>query len=124
MYLSAGLFCCGPASVAAILNGETDLKYDVPFVFAEVNADAVYWLVSEHSINFFLTMSCDVFNQRKIQHPRLNQGFCFAFQVRKNGSKLKIFSDTDTVGQYISTKSVGSNKRMDITNTYKHREGV
>ncbi|XP_038156689.1 protein-glutamine gamma-glutamyltransferase E-like [Cyprinodon tularosa] len=85
---SDGLFCCGPASVAAILNGETDLKYDVPFVFSEVNADAVYWL------------------------------------VRKNGSKLKIFSDTDTVGQYISTKSVGSNKRMDITNTYKHREGT
>lgn len=85
---SNGLFRCGPASLAAILNGETDLKYDVPFVFAEVNADSVYWL------------------------------------VRSDGSKMKIFSDTKTVGQYISTKAVGSYKRMDITHTYKHAEGT
>ncbi|KAM4741222.1 LOW QUALITY PROTEIN: protein-glutamine gamma-glutamyltransferase E-like [Anableps anableps] len=84
---SEGLFCCGPASVAAILNGEIDLKYDVPFVFAEVNADAVYWL------------------------------------VRSDGSKTKIFSDTKSVGQNISTKAVGSNKRLDITDTYKYTEG-
>uniref|UniRef100_A0A3Q2T560 Protein-glutamine gamma-glutamyltransferase E-like n=1 Tax=Fundulus heteroclitus TaxID=8078 RepID=A0A3Q2T560_FUNHE len=85
---SDGLFCCGPASLMAILNGDTDLKYDVPFVFAEVNADSVYWL------------------------------------VRPDGTKLKIFSDTDTVGQYISTKSVGSYKRMDLTDAYKHKEGT
>uniref|UniRef100_A0A3P9QFK6 Protein-glutamine gamma-glutamyltransferase 2 n=1 Tax=Poecilia reticulata TaxID=8081 RepID=A0A3P9QFK6_POERE len=81
---SEGLFCCGPASVTAIRNGEVDLKYDVPFVFAEVNADSVYWLVS---------------------------------------IETKIFSDTETVGQNISTKAVGSYKRVDLTNTYKHREG-
>ncbi|XP_036007580.1 protein-glutamine gamma-glutamyltransferase E [Fundulus heteroclitus] len=85
---SDGLFCCGPASLTAILNGDTDLKYDVPFVFAEVNADSVYWL------------------------------------VKPDGTKLKIFSDTDTVGQYISTKSVGSYKRMDLTDAYKHKEGT
>uniref|UniRef100_A0A3B3TLJ0 Protein-glutamine gamma-glutamyltransferase 2 n=1 Tax=Poecilia latipinna TaxID=48699 RepID=A0A3B3TLJ0_9TELE len=81
---SEGLFCCGPASVTAIRNGEVDLKYDVPFVFAEVNADSVYWLVS---------------------------------------IEMKIFSDTVTVGQNISTKAVGSYQRTDLTNTYKHREG-
>uniref|UniRef100_A0A3P9QF09 Protein-glutamine gamma-glutamyltransferase 2 n=1 Tax=Poecilia reticulata TaxID=8081 RepID=A0A3P9QF09_POERE len=85
---SEGLFCCGPASVTAIRNGEVDLKYDVPFVFAEVNADSVYWLVSID-----------------------------------DGSRTKIFSDTETVGQNISTKAVGSYKRVDLTNTYKHREG-
>ncbi|XP_014887731.1 protein-glutamine gamma-glutamyltransferase E-like [Poecilia latipinna] len=84
---SEGLFCCGPASVTAIRNGEVDLKYDVPFVFAEVNADSVYWL------------------------------------VRSDGSRMKIFSDTVTVGQNISTKAVGSYQRTDLTNTYKHREG-
>ncbi|KAK2861621.1 hypothetical protein Q5P01_001154 [Channa striata] len=42
---SEGVYCCGPASVKAILNGETSLKYDVPFVYAEVNADCVDWLV-------------------------------------------------------------------------------
>ncbi|MEQ2246278.1 hypothetical protein ILYODFUR_036800 [Ilyodon furcidens] len=44
---SEGMFCCGPAPVKAILNGDTDLKYDVPFVFAEVNADRDTWLISE-----------------------------------------------------------------------------
>ncbi|XP_017695434.1 PREDICTED: protein-glutamine gamma-glutamyltransferase K-like [Lepidothrix coronata] len=37
------LFCCGPCSVTAVKNGEVFLKYDTPFVFAEVNSDKVYW---------------------------------------------------------------------------------
>ncbi|XP_061592517.1 protein-glutamine gamma-glutamyltransferase 2-like [Cololabis saira] len=36
---SDGVFCCGPASVKAIREGELTLKYDAPFIFAEVNAD-------------------------------------------------------------------------------------
>uniref|UniRef100_A0A3B3TZZ1 Protein-glutamine gamma-glutamyltransferase 2 n=1 Tax=Poecilia latipinna TaxID=48699 RepID=A0A3B3TZZ1_9TELE len=40
-----------------------------------------------------------------------------------NGSKVEMFSDTKSVGQHISTKAVGSNERVDITNTYKHTEG-
>ncbi|KAM3622381.1 uncharacterized protein V6R79_024014 [Siganus canaliculatus] len=71
----------------AVLDGETNLKYDVPFVFAEVNADCVDWL------------------------------------IKRDGSKVKISTDSKRVGQYISTKAVGSNRRMDITNTYKYREG-
>uniref|UniRef100_A0A8C4H057 protein-glutamine gamma-glutamyltransferase n=1 Tax=Dicentrarchus labrax TaxID=13489 RepID=A0A8C4H057_DICLA len=43
---SEGVFCCGPAPVKAICQGEANLKYDVPFVFAEVNADIVRWMVS------------------------------------------------------------------------------
>lgn len=46
---SVGVYCCGPASVKAILSGETHIKYDMPFVYAEVNADCVDWLVSEQS---------------------------------------------------------------------------
>uniref|UniRef100_A0A8D3CQB7 Protein-glutamine gamma-glutamyltransferase 2 n=1 Tax=Scophthalmus maximus TaxID=52904 RepID=A0A8D3CQB7_SCOMX len=86
--MSNGIFCCGPASVKAIQSGDVNLKYDVPFVFAEVNADCVDWL------------------------------------VKADGSKLKIFSDTKKVGQNISTKSVGSKKRRNITDNYKHREGA
>uniref|UniRef100_A0A3Q3X8I6 Protein-glutamine gamma-glutamyltransferase 2 n=1 Tax=Mola mola TaxID=94237 RepID=A0A3Q3X8I6_MOLML len=67
--------------------GETHLKYDIPFVFAEVNADCISWL------------------------------------VRPDGSLVKINSDPKRVGQNISTKSVGTQKRQDITSTYKHREG-
>lgn len=39
------MFCCGPSPLKAIKNGDIDLKYDTPFVFAEVNADCVTWLV-------------------------------------------------------------------------------
>uniref|UniRef100_UPI0037E7B21E protein-glutamine gamma-glutamyltransferase E-like n=1 Tax=Semicossyphus pulcher TaxID=241346 RepID=UPI0037E7B21E len=42
---SDGIYCCGPAAKRAILKGDTDLKYDVPFVYAEVNSDCVDWLV-------------------------------------------------------------------------------
>uniref|UniRef100_A0A4W4FM86 Protein-glutamine gamma-glutamyltransferase K n=1 Tax=Electrophorus electricus TaxID=8005 RepID=A0A4W4FM86_ELEEL len=40
---SQGMYCCGPASVAAVRNGQVYLKYDAPFVFAEVNSDKIYW---------------------------------------------------------------------------------
>uniref|UniRef100_A0A672QM24 Protein-glutamine gamma-glutamyltransferase K n=1 Tax=Sinocyclocheilus grahami TaxID=75366 RepID=A0A672QM24_SINGR len=40
---SQGIFRCGPTSVAAIRSGQVYLKYDTPFVFAEVNSDKVYW---------------------------------------------------------------------------------
>ncbi|XP_078411513.1 protein-glutamine gamma-glutamyltransferase 2-like [Cetorhinus maximus] len=42
---SEGIFCCGPAPVNAIKEGAVDMKYDVPFVFAEVNADQISWIV-------------------------------------------------------------------------------
>ncbi|KAF7462809.1 hypothetical protein GHT09_011336 [Marmota monax] len=44
---SSGLFCCGPASVRAIKEGEVHLAYDTPFVYAEVNADEVIWLLRD-----------------------------------------------------------------------------
>ncbi|XP_044595670.1 LOW QUALITY PROTEIN: annulin-like [Cotesia glomerata] len=40
---SEGSFRCGPSSVAAIKNGEVMRPYDGGFLFAEVNADKVYW---------------------------------------------------------------------------------
>ncbi|XP_062835862.1 protein-glutamine gamma-glutamyltransferase 2-like [Anolis carolinensis] len=41
---SGDIYCCGPAPVKAIKEGDVHLKYDVPFVFAEVNADMVCYL--------------------------------------------------------------------------------
>ncbi|KAM7388565.1 hypothetical protein PAMP_024732 [Pampus punctatissimus] len=40
---SQGTFRCGPASLAAIRNGQVYLKHDAAFVFAEVNSDKIYW---------------------------------------------------------------------------------
>lgn len=85
--MCADVYCCGPAPVTAIREGHTDIKYDLRFVFGEVNADKVSWL------------------------------------VMANGSKKRIQSNTKEVGQSISTKAVGSNKRQDITENYKHTEG-
>uniref|UniRef100_UPI0037E9C387 protein-glutamine gamma-glutamyltransferase 2-like n=1 Tax=Semicossyphus pulcher TaxID=241346 RepID=UPI0037E9C387 len=48
--MSEGVFCCGPAPVTAIFQGDADLKYDVPFVFAEVNADIVKWMVNAQGV--------------------------------------------------------------------------
>ncbi|XP_060103473.1 protein-glutamine gamma-glutamyltransferase 4 [Heteronotia binoei] len=42
---SQGIFQCGPCPVNAIRKGEVYLPYDSKFVFAEVNADRVFWLV-------------------------------------------------------------------------------
>ncbi|XP_072917708.1 protein-glutamine gamma-glutamyltransferase 2-like [Hemitrygon akajei] len=40
---SEGIYCCGPAPVNAIKEGVMEMKYDIPFVFAEVNGDVVTW---------------------------------------------------------------------------------
>uniref|UniRef100_A0A8C1BIE1 protein-glutamine gamma-glutamyltransferase n=1 Tax=Cyprinus carpio carpio TaxID=630221 RepID=A0A8C1BIE1_CYPCA len=42
---SDGVFCCGPCPVRAVKEGEVGLKYDTPFVFSEVNADLIVWIV-------------------------------------------------------------------------------
>ncbi|XP_006784553.1 protein-glutamine gamma-glutamyltransferase 2 isoform X2 [Neolamprologus brichardi] len=83
---SEGVYCCGPIPVRAIKEGELTLKYDAPFVFAEVNADVI------------------------------------TFMKKKDGSTSKVSSDA-LVGQKISTKSVGSDAREDITHLYKYPEG-
>lgn len=43
LILFTGQYRCGPCSVAAIKRGEIQKAYDGPFLFAEVNADKVYW---------------------------------------------------------------------------------
>ena len=42
-----GIYQCGPAPLAAIKTGEVYLPFDTPFVFAEVNADRVFWQMQE-----------------------------------------------------------------------------
>lgn len=41
--MSDGMFRCGPASVLAVKLGEIAKPYDNNFLFAEVNADKVFW---------------------------------------------------------------------------------
>lgn len=44
---SLGLFQCGPCPVKAVREGDVYLPYDSKFVYAEVNADRVYWIVKK-----------------------------------------------------------------------------
>ncbi|XP_017578504.2 protein-glutamine gamma-glutamyltransferase 2-like [Pygocentrus nattereri] len=41
---SDGIYCCGPVPVRAIKEGDLTVKYDAPFVYAEVNADVVEYV--------------------------------------------------------------------------------
>ncbi|XP_073462657.1 protein-glutamine gamma-glutamyltransferase 5-like [Aquarana catesbeiana] len=84
--ISGGTYCCGPAPVKAIKEGDMDVDYDIPFVFAEVNGDIVHWVLQE-------------------------------------GGAEKGQTDTYSIGKFISTKSIGSNTREDITDQYKYPEG-
>uniref|UniRef100_A0A8D0G3W8 Transglutaminase-like domain-containing protein n=1 Tax=Sphenodon punctatus TaxID=8508 RepID=A0A8D0G3W8_SPHPU len=43
--------------------------------------------------------------------------------VYGNGKKVRVYCDTASVGASISTKAVGSNHRVDVTNSYKYPEG-
>ncbi|NXN95195.1 TGM4 glutamyltransferase, partial [Rhinopomastus cyanomelas] len=44
---SQGVFQCGPCPLKAVREGDVYLPYDGKFVYAEVNADQVYWLVKK-----------------------------------------------------------------------------
>ncbi|XP_006893113.1 PREDICTED: protein-glutamine gamma-glutamyltransferase 4 [Elephantulus edwardii] len=42
---SFGIYCCGPSPVSAIRSGEIFIGYDTKFIFSEVNADQIVWLM-------------------------------------------------------------------------------
>uniref|UniRef100_A0A8C5FPI3 Transglutaminase 2, like n=1 Tax=Gadus morhua TaxID=8049 RepID=A0A8C5FPI3_GADMO len=84
---SSGMFRCGPCPLKAIKEGDLNVKFDVPFVFAEVNADIINW------------------------------------EIRPDGQRKRLSSNSAKVGRNISTKSPYSNEREDITLQYKYQEG-
>ncbi|NXA48099.1 TGM4 glutamyltransferase, partial [Nothocercus julius] len=43
---SQGVFQCGPSPLKAVLEGHVYVNFDSKFVYAEVNADKVYWKVN------------------------------------------------------------------------------
>ncbi|RXN25867.1 glutamine gamma-glutamyltransferase [Labeo rohita] len=47
---STGMFRCGPASVKAVYQRKVEAQYDVPFVYAEVNADVHEMVVRDRKV--------------------------------------------------------------------------
>ncbi|CAI5778688.1 protein-glutamine gamma-glutamyltransferase E-like [Podarcis lilfordi] len=43
--------------------------------------------------------------------------------IYPDGRQVRVYCDTTSIGSHISTKAVGSNYRVDITNNYKYPEG-
>ncbi|XP_074013683.1 protein-glutamine gamma-glutamyltransferase E-like [Numenius arquata] len=48
---------------------------------------------------------------------------CNRWIVYKDGTKKRVYCDTEIIGRFISTKAVGSNSRVDVTCNYKYPEG-
>ncbi len=44
--------------------------------------------------------------------------------VNYKGEMVPTLVETDSIGKCISTKAVGSNERLDITELYKYPEGI
>ncbi|XP_011689029.1 PREDICTED: annulin-like [Wasmannia auropunctata] len=88
---------CGPASVAAVKNGELLRPYDNAFVFAQVNADKVYWR----------------WPLDKVYNPK--------YYGPQQPLKL-IGKDKFCIGRLICTKAVDRWVMEDITHTYKYPE--
>lgn len=42
--MSDGIYRCGPSPIEAVKYGEVLRSYDCKFLFAEVNADKLFWL--------------------------------------------------------------------------------
>ncbi|KAK5867820.1 hypothetical protein PBY51_012280 [Eleginops maclovinus] len=98
---SDGEFRCGPCPVTAIKEGNLGVKYDTPFVFAEVNADIVYWIVHED-------------DQR--QRIRVDQA-----SVGRNISTKSVYGDyRDDVTQHYKY-SEGSKKEREVYEKAGHR---
>ncbi|XP_052899371.1 annulin-like [Anopheles moucheti] len=85
--LSDGMYKCGPCPVAAIKQGLVHIPYDGEFIYAEVNADVIYWTIG---------------SDQNLPKP--------------------IEINTSQIGRDMSTKAIGTNKRVDITDQYKHPE--
>ena len=68
-YCTAAFHSCGPAPLHAIKNGLTDLKHDIGFLFAAVNADVLHWLKVDMA-------NWTVFKVEQSRYTRLQYGSC------------------------------------------------
>ncbi|KAM7402423.1 hypothetical protein PAMP_017665 [Pampus punctatissimus] len=108
---SEGVFCCGPAPVKAIKDRRTDLFYDIPFVYAEVNADVNTIIVSQGRV---VSNSIDTERvgrlvcTKAIGCPRL-QNITGDYKLIKSANLTS--SSSSTISE-ISTLKKGSSKGM------------
>ncbi|KAK6185333.1 hypothetical protein SNE40_007590 [Patella caerulea] len=100
---SDGFFCLGPAPVAAIKKGAINIGQDTPFVFAEVNADTIDWLLDDVDEYYVLGVMKETIGQKISTKEPTGKRF------RGNLSNFGSGGDID---------------REDLTSLYKYEEGT
>ncbi|XP_045884696.1 transglutaminase 5, like isoform X2 [Micropterus dolomieu] len=96
---SGGEFCCGPAPVKAIKDRRIDLLYDIPFVYAEVNADVLSVIVSKGRV---ISYSKDT---EKVGSLILTKAIGFPIHQSITGDYKHIKSPTSSLTSRRSTMS-------------------
>ncbi|XP_025076043.1 protein-glutamine gamma-glutamyltransferase E-like isoform X1 [Pomacea canaliculata] len=99
---SSGKFQCGPCPVAAVCKGDIDIGYDTAFVFAEVNADEVQWVVKDDGETLTPSSIDTTSVGAKISTKK------------PTGTALKNMKGSDSDGSFV---------RQDLTENYKPKEG-
>ncbi|KAK3603920.1 hypothetical protein CHS0354_042932 [Potamilus streckersoni] len=105
---SNGYHSCGPAPLTAIKDGTTHLKFDVDFLFAEVNADVLHWLRLDKSDWTLFT----------VETGRVGQKISTKVP---DGKPLITEQDKDHIRRFTDEQLILI--RQDITDTYKYAEG-
>ncbi|XP_061689510.1 transglutaminase 5, like [Syngnathoides biaculeatus] len=103
---SRGVFCCGPAPVKAIKERRVDLLYDVPFVYAEVNADVHTLVVSQGRVvsrNVDTERVGPLVSTKAVGSPRMDN---------VTGDYKKIKSPFSTLSSNMSSRSERSTLRQ------------
>ena len=103
--LLPGIYCAGPAPVHAIKQGDIKVPHDTPFIFAEVNADRVYWRQQADG-EFEISSINENSVGRKISTKRPRNGEPLETDWRTTSYRVR--NDPD---------------RMDVTDQYKYPEG-
>ncbi|XP_038553295.1 transglutaminase 5, like isoform X3 [Micropterus salmoides] len=113
---SGGEFCCGPAPVKAIKDRRIDMPYDIPFVYAEVNADVLSIIVSKGRV---ISYSKDT---EKVGSLILTKAIGFPIHQNITGDYKHIKSPTSSLTPRRSTMSrdstlIGSSNGVSVSLT-------
>lgn len=121
---SQGSYRCGPTPVSAVRNGQVNLKFDTPFVFAEVSAfiETFFTFILSILFNFISESKHLLSLWNRFTVSQVNSDRIY-WQRKPDGSFSQINVEKNSIGQRISTKAVGSEERVDITHLYKYPEG-
>ncbi|KAK6174754.1 hypothetical protein SNE40_017972 [Patella caerulea] len=96
---SDGVFCCGPASLVAVKRGELGQLYDVPFVFAEVNADIIHWHLRDGSM--------------------VNEDIRKNHVGKKISTKFPLYDQRQDITQFYKHKEDSHEERAAVINAHK-----